>query len=65
MLEVGVALFTNGLCLLTNNVEKDQNYYMQHLQGFVEIERHRFDNAAPFQIDGVYCKLIPLTGGVQ
>jgi hypothetical protein len=26
-------------------------------------ERHRFDKAAPFKIDGVYCKLIPLTKG--
>lgn len=24
-------------------------------------ERHRFDDAAPFKIEGVYCKLIPLT----
>lgn len=24
-------------------------------------ERHRFDDAVPFKIDGVYCKLIPLT----
>jgi hypothetical protein len=27
------------------------------------LDRHRFDNAFPFKIDGVYCKLIPLTKG--
>ncbi len=26
-------------------------------------ERHRFDDAAPFKINGFYCKLIPLTKG--